>query len=51
MKCENLFCIYNDKDECILDTVELDIQGKCLDCIYVEIEEDYLRSKKKEQLK
>ena len=50
MKCENLFCIYNEEDKCILDTIELDIQGKCLYCIYVDIEEGYLNFKKKKQL-
>ena len=50
MKCENLYCIYNDEDKCILESVSLDIQGKCKECIYVDITDDQLKKLKKEQL-
>ena len=42
MECENIFCIYYKKGRCKLKEVTLDIQGKCNDCVYVEIEEDEL---------
>ncbi len=51
MKCENYFCIYENKGICILDIIELDIQGQCKECIYVSIEENelqYLKNIKRE---
>ncbi len=48
MLCENLFCIYYQDDECILDEIELDICGSCKCCIYVDIPEKQLEKKRKE---
>lgn len=51
MICENVYCIYNRDDSCIFgDDVQLDIQGKCTSCIYVEIQPDELSRLKDEQL-
>lgn len=50
MICENIYCIYNNEKTCITEGVELDIQGKCTSCIYVDIEDEYLKRKKKEIL-
>ena len=46
MRCENVFCIYWDKNCCCLDEISLDSQGSCESCIYVEIEEDVLAPKR-----
>jgi len=40
--CDNEFCIYQKQGKCILESVHLDIQGNCADCIYVRIKEDTL---------
>ncbi|MBQ6815930.1 MAG: hypothetical protein IJP26_01680 [Clostridia bacterium] len=37
MECENLFCIYQENNHCILNEITLDIVGQCDSCIYVEI--------------
>ena len=49
MMCENLFCIYWEDDECVLSEITLDCQGKCQECIYVELEKSYLKRKREEQ--
>ena len=49
MKCENEYCIYNKKYKCILDEITLDIQGKCIECIYVDIPSQQLEKLKEEQ--
>ena len=50
MICENIFCVYNKEENCVLDDVELDIQGKCTSCEYINIDDEYLEGKKKELL-
>ncbi len=51
MKCENLFCIYWSKGNiCILDEIELDIQGKCNSFTYVDIDESVLLHMREMQL-
>ncbi|MBQ3548153.1 MAG: hypothetical protein IJA44_06750 [Clostridia bacterium] len=49
--CENEFCIYQKQGNCILESVQLDIQGNCVDCIYIDIDEDTLSNLKKKLLK
>ncbi len=44
--CENEFCIYQKHGTCVLESVHLDIQGNCRDCIYVRVEEDALNNLK-----
>ena len=51
MNCENEFCIYNQKEKCTLSKISLDFQGRCNECIYVNIEETQLKKIKKEQLR
>jgi hypothetical protein len=45
MICENVLCIYNKKEKCILSEISLDYQGRCSECIYVSIEETQLKPK------
>ena len=37
MKCENLFCVYQENGECLLDEISIDIAGQCDSCIYIDI--------------
>lgn len=48
--CENEFCIYQKQGNCILDNIQLDKQGCCLDCIYIDIEENELNKFKEKPL-
>ena len=51
LSCENEFCIYQKQGNCILKRVNLDIQGNCLDCIYINIDEAALNNMKEKLLK
>ncbi len=51
LSCENEFCIYQKQGKCILENVQLDIQGNCTDCTYINIEEDSLNNLKNNTLK
>lgn len=51
MNCENSFCVYQEDGICVLREIELDIQGQCKDCIYVDIEEESLQKVKQIQRK
>ena len=51
LSCENEFCIYQEQGNCILESIQLDIQGNCLDCIYINIDEDTLNNLKEKLLK
>lgn len=51
MKCDNLFCIYQNNGQCILKNIELDIEGRCKECIYPDIDEEKLQFIKNEKLK
>lgn len=48
--CENEFCIYQKQGNCILESVQLDIQGNCMDCIYIHIKKDDLNTLKEKLL-
>ena len=50
MFCQNKLCIYWEEDECILDEVELDFQGKCTECIYIDIDDEDLKKYRKKSL-
>ncbi len=47
MRCENYLCIYEQQGICELVEVELDVQGKCKDCVYIDIEQPLLTQLKK----
>ena len=51
VSCENEFCIYQKQGTCILESVQLDIQGNCIDCICINIEENTLNNQKDKLLK
>lgn len=51
MKCDNELCIYEKDGLCSLREIELDIVGLCKDCIYVDIDEEYLYRQKETMIK
>lgn len=51
MNCENIFCIYQRNNKCVLEKINLDITGACTDCIYVDIGQKELREFKETQLR
>lgn len=51
MNCENNFCIYQNKDKCILDEISIDSSGMCTECIYPNIDEKILNQAKLKLLK
>jgi len=50
MNCENIFCVYNRKNECTVEP-EIGINGFCESCIYVDIDNGYLDFIKENMLK
>ena len=49
--CENEFCIYQKEGRCVLESICLDVQGNCVDCIYITVERDVLDGIKQKLLK
>ncbi len=49
--CQNEFCIYQKQGNCILKSIQLDTQGTCIDCIYINVEEDTLNNLKEKILR
>ena len=49
MKCENCFCVYQEKGECILEIIDIDIIGQCDSCIYIDIPQYDLNKYKTQQ--
>lgn len=50
MKCENEFCVYQDKGYCLLEDVEHNIMGTCTCCILVNVSGDTLQELKHKTL-
>ncbi len=50
MICKNRFCVYNDKELCTLEEIEIDISGSCSDCIYINFKEEELAKRRNKQL-
>ncbi|MBR5515400.1 MAG: hypothetical protein IKU52_04280 [Clostridia bacterium] len=51
MICENVFCVYNHNNRCIVNEPELDIMGMCRACVYVEPDAEYIKCLKIKMLK
>lgn len=52
MKCENLYCIYEQNGKCILDEIEINSVGMCSECILLPIPidaADKMKSVKREE--
>ncbi len=50
MHCENNFCIYCNKCECILDKINIDSIGLCTECILIDLDKDIINKEKKKLL-
>ena len=50
MNCENEFCVYQDSGICTLESIELDIMGQCKECIYVELDKEFLKIQKQKTI-
>ena len=50
MKCENNFCVYNKKGNCIIEP-SMNVFGACESCVYVEPDPDYIDALKIKLLK
>lgn len=48
--CENEFCIYQKDGSFVLESIQLDNGGSCIECIHINIEEDCLKSLKEKLL-
>ena len=48
--CENIFCLYQKKNKCILREISLNDKGECTQCINVSIDDAQLEKNKSEQL-
>lgn len=51
VNCQNIFCVYESKGECVLKEVSIDISGACEECIYVAIDNKVLQKEKSNILK
>jgi len=51
MDCGCYYCIYNKNSVCILDGIEIDFAGMCVDCEVVNIPTEILEKHKEERLK
>ncbi len=49
-RCENQLCIYWTDNSCLLDHIDLDIQGRCETCIYITFDEEMLRTERQKAL-
>ncbi len=50
MICANRMCIYYSNDKCTIDNISLDIEGRCEECIYVNVDEETLQKYRKKML-
>ena len=51
MNCENIFCIYQKDGICKLEKVDIDVAGMCSQCIYVDMDNELLTTKKDDMRK
>lgn len=51
MKCENNYCIYEKKGECMVDEIVIDRCGMCSEYVCVDIDEIILMQEKEKLLK
>ncbi|MCL2884625.1 MAG: hypothetical protein FWF49_03995 [Oscillospiraceae bacterium] len=51
MKCELDYCVYNRKNVCILDEIEVNGLGMCACCMTLSFTPDFLEQEKERQLR
>ena len=49
--CDNLFCLYNDEERCILRYPRLDFTGQCKSKVYPKFDTEYINKVKEEFIK
>lgn len=50
INCGNYYCMYWENDTCLLDGLDLDIQGNCMNCILIELSDEVLEQERKRTL-
>jgi len=50
MKCEFVYCIYNEDSLCVLEEIRINALGMCEECIMVTIAEEKLKIMKERDL-
>lgn len=50
MNCDNLLCIYQSNERCILKNISIDSLGICTECIQVNLEDKQLEKAKRDLL-
>ncbi len=43
MLCEQELCIYQNDGQCTLQTIHIDRLGQCAECVYPDINKQYLK--------
>lgn len=43
MLCEQELCIYQNDGKCTLQTIHIDRLGQCSECLYPDIDKQYLK--------
>ncbi len=51
MQCEQELCVYQCDGKCQLETIRIDRLGQCSECIYADIDGEYLKKIKQDFLK
>ncbi len=47
MLCENEWCVYQEDGACQLQSINVDAQGRCAQCIQIDLRSDHLAACKK----
>lgn len=51
MKCDNMFCVYEENGKCALAEISLNAQGQCQECIQINLEKNALETAKAHTLR
>ena len=46
--CQNDFCTDWEKNKCLLTAVSVNGQGQCEDCVFIQLDEEELKQKRRE---
>ena len=51
MNCDNIYCVYQNKGKCTLECIQIDVSGKCTECVYVDLDDKVLNNAKNKLLR
>jgi len=51
MKCDNIWCVYYESGLCSRERIRIGFLGMCDSCIFIDIPEDYLKTRREESLR